>query len=566
VPASFRAACLFVNSNDPQVPEILLRDQASQSNAATCYDVCKALGYERSQLEARFKTLQPLALRLEIKNGIGDSMIINDYYNSDLDSLRIALNFLNRQNRKPRSVVIVSDIEQSGLPPGELYAQIASLLKMNRVNFLVGIGEEISSHQELFGTEAVFFKDTDHFVREFPSVTERFRQAGILLKGARSFGFEKISKLLQQKSHDTVFEVNLNRLTDNVNYYRSLLKKNVKLMCMVKAMGYGSGSAEIARILEHMGVAYLAVAYADEGVELRESLVSLPIMVMSPEEDALDDLILHRLEPEIYSFRMLELFQQALDSNGITEPYPIHIKIDTGRHRLGFGEAELDDLAARLAASPGLMLRTVFSHLAASDSPGLDQFTNEQIRIFEKACSTLEAKTGQTFLKHICNSAGISRFPAAHFDMVRLGIGMYGIGHDEAEQRSLFNVGTLRTRISQIKTVEKGDTVGYSRNGKVERKTKIATIPIGYADGFGRQLGNGRHGVYINGTFCPTIGNICMDMCMIDITPVDCSEGDEVIIFETVSQINDLARALNTISYEVLTNVSGRVKRVYVNE
>jgi alanine racemase len=337
-------------------------------------------------------------------------------------------------------------------------------------------------------------------------------------------------------------------------------------MAMVKATGYGSGSSEIARTLQHIGVNYLAVAYADEGVELRQSLINLPIMVMSPEEDAMEDLVNYNLEPELYNLRVLRSFATKLDSMGISEPYPVHLKIDTGMHRLGFEEHQLEELSAELKKLPQLKIKSVFSHLVASDNPQLDSFTAEQIRVFEKASTLLEKSLGYPVIKHLCNSGAISRFKEAHYNMVRLGIGMYGIGVNTAEQLKLENAGTLKTRISQIKTVKAGDTVGYNRNGKIESETRIATIPIGYADGYSRLLGNGKHGAYVNGIFCKTVGNICMDMTMIDISAVDCKEGDEVIIFETVEQINRMAQALNSISYEVLTSVSARVKRVYVQE
>lgn len=541
-------------------------DMASEVNAATCCAVMLKMGYKEDRIAERLKNLQSVALRLEIKNAINNSLIINDYYNSDLDSLKIALNYLQQQNRKSKKIVIVSDIEQSGMLPGELYRKLSALLQQNKIDLVVGVGKEISAHKTLFKSNSFFFPDTRSFSDQFNTVNYHFSEATILLKGARSFGFENISRLFQQKSHDTVFEINLNKLTDNVNYYRSLVSANVRLMCMVKAMGYGSGSSEIARTLEHMGVAYLAVAYADEGVELRQSQVRTPIMVMNPEEDAFEDIVNYHLEPELYSFKVIEAFAAKLDFMGISEPYPVHIKIDTGMHRLGFEAHDLDKLVATLKNNSQLMVRSVFSHLAASDNPALDDFTNEQINLFEKAFQRIENGLGYTVLKHICNSGGITRFKKAHYDMVRLGIGMYGVGVTGEEQNKLQNVGTLKTRISQIKQVHPRQTVGYNRNGKVEKETTIATIPIGYADGFSRSLGNGKHGVYIKGRFCKTVGNICMDMCMIDITGVDCQEGDEVIIFENVEQIGNLAEALNSIPYEVLTNVSGRVKRVYVQE
>ncbi|MDP1799723.1 MAG: bifunctional UDP-N-acetylmuramoyl-tripeptide:D-alanyl-D-alanine ligase/alanine racemase [Bacteroidota bacterium] len=546
--------------------KIPFSDKASILNASTCAATLMQLGFKEADIAQRLALLQPVALRLEIKTGINNALIINDYYNSDIDSIKIALNYLSQQNRRVRKIVIVSDLEQSGISAHTLYKQLAELFAQNKIDLVVGIGKEISNHKPLFKANSLFFFDTQSFINQFNLINYQFSEASILLKGARSFGFENISRVLQLKSHDTVFEINLNKLINNVNYYRSLIAPNVKLMCMVKAMGYGSGGAEIAKTLQHIGVNYLAVAYADEGVELRQSQITLPIMVMSPEEDALEDIINYQLEPEIYSFKVLHAFIKKLDALGITDPYPVHLKIDTGMHRLGFEENDLEKLVSELKNFPQLKVRSVFSHLVGTDNSNLDDFTNEQMRMFEKVSSAIELVLGYSVLKHICNSGGITRFKNAHYDMVRLGIGMYGIGVNSAEQAQLENVGSLITRISQIKNVSASQTVGYNRNGKLDKDTKIATIPIGYADGFSRALGNGKHGVYIAGKFCTTIGNICMDMCMVDVTDINCQEGDEVIIFENAEQINAMASALNSISYEVLTNVSARVKRVYVQE
>ncbi|MBA2610345.1 MAG: bifunctional UDP-N-acetylmuramoyl-tripeptide:D-alanyl-D-alanine ligase/alanine racemase [Bacteroidetes bacterium] len=546
--------------------KIPFSDKASILNASTCAATLMQLGFKEADIAQRLTLLQPVALRLEIKTGINNALIINDYYNSDIDSIKIALNYLSQQNRRLRKIVIVSDLEQSGISANTLYKQLAELFLQNKIDLVVGIGKEISNHKPLFKANSLFFFDTQSFINQFKLINYQFSEASILLKGARSFGFENISRVLQLKSHDTVFEINLNKLINNINYYRSLIAPNVKLMCMVKAMGYGSGGAEIAKTLQHIGVNYLAVAYADEGVELRQSQITLPIMVMSPEDDALEDIINYQLEPEIYSFKVLHAFVKKLDALGITEPYPVHLKIDTGMHRLGFEEKDLEALVLELKNLPQLKVRSVFSHLVGTDNSNLDDFTNEQMRVFEKVFSAIELVLGYSVLKHICNSGGITRFKNAHYNMVRLGIGMYGIGVNGAEQAQLENVGSLITRISQIKNVSASQTVGYNRNGKLDKETKIATIPIGYADGFNRLLGNGNHGVYINGKFCKTIGNICMDMCMVDISHINCHEGDEVIIFENTEQINAMAAALNSISYEVLTNVSARVKRVYVQE
>lgn len=546
--------------------QIPFYDGASIQNASTCAATLLSLGFSEAEIAAGLADLHPLALRLELKNGINNTLVINDYYNSDLDSIRIALNYLDQQNRRAKKIVVISDVEQSGMSPAVLYRKLAELFTQHKTDLVVGVGKEISAHRSLFRSDALFFNDTEDFMTRFHLNSYRFSEASVLLKGARSFGFESISRLLQLKSHDTVFEINLNHLVENINYYRSLTGPDKLIMCMVKATGYGSGSSEIAKTLQHIGVDYLAVAYADEGVELRQSLINLPVMVMSPEEDALEDLINYNLEPELYNLRVLRAFVNKLDALGVAAPYPVHLKIDTGMHRLGFEEGQLHELCEELKQLPQLKIKSVFSHLAASDNMQLDEFTKEQIRIFEKSFKMIESALGYPVLKHICNSSGISRFPQAHYDMVRLGIGMYGIGADAKEQSRLQNVGALKTRISQIKEVYPGQTVGYNRNGKIEIETRIATLPLGYADGYNRLLGNGRHGVYVHGQFCKTVGNVCMDMIMIDITGVNCKEGDEAVIFETTEQIHQMAHALNTISYEVLTNVSARVKRVYVQE
>ena len=541
-------------------------DDASRQNAATCAVVLSELGMEEDVVIKKLAALQAIALRLEIRQAIHNSFVINDFYNSDLDSLHIALDYLERQDRRWRRIVVVSDIEQSGLSPDELYKEVGKLIAAHRIDLFVGIGERIEDYADLFDCEKMFFRDTLHFIDAFPPNAERFADATILLKGARSFGFEAIGRLLQQKSHDTVFEIDLNRLTANVNYYRSLVRSDVQMMCMVKAMGYGSGGPEIARTLQHLGVHYLAVAYADEGMELRQSMIRLPVMVMNPEEEGFDDIIMHQLEPELYSMRVLKAFSQKLDSMGIAEPFPVHIKIDSGMRRLGFSPEEMPDLLKELSTLRQLRVRSVFSHLAGSEDPAHDSFTRQQLHVFRNVCLQIENTLGYPVIKHICNSAAISRFPEAHLDMVRLGIGMYGVGSNREEQVALQNVGMLKTRISQIRRLQPGDTVGYSRRGIVSKETRTAVIPIGYADGFSRLLGNGAHGVYVHGKFCPTLGNICMDMCMIDVTAVECAEGDEVIIFSNYEELAALAKALKTIPYEVLTNVSARVKRVYVQE
>ncbi len=545
---------------------IPFKDEASVKNCVTCITILLHFNYTTNEIQHGLNLLQPIALRLEVKNGVNNSIIINDFYNSDSDSLKIALDFLQQQHRRNKKVVVVSDIEQSGLLPNQLYKKLADLFHSSQIDLVVGIGNEIEKFKFLFKANSLFFKDTANFLQQFKLINYLFSDSTILLKGARSYGFEAISALLQQKSHDTVFEVNLTKLTNNINYFRGNISNTTKIMAMVKATGYGSGSIEIAKTLQHAGINYLAVAYADEGVELRQANINLPIMVMNPETDALEDIITYNLEPEIYSFKLLNEFVSKLDQMGVVNSFPIHLKIDTGMRRLGFEPSEVDELINKLKSCSTIKVVSIFSHLAASDNSDLDEFTNHQISVFKTCTSKIETALGYSTIKHICNSGAITRFKQAHFDMVRLGIGMYGVGVNNYEQKLLENVGTLRTKISQIKIVEAGETVGYNRNGKTDKRTKIATIPIGYADGFSRLLGNGRHGVYIDGSFIKTIGNICMDMCMIDVTEINCNEGDEVIIFQTIQQINDLSAAISSIPYEVLTSVSSRVKRVYVQE
>lgn len=546
--------------------QLPFEDKASVLNAGTCALVSLELGIEENILREKLGKLQPLALRLELKTGIDGSLLINDFYNSDLDSIGIALSYLQQQNQRARKVMLVSDIEQSGIDEQNLYRKLADLLSHHKIDQLIGIGPGISRHKFLFKSNSVFFPNTGDFVSRFSGFRHLFSDSSILLKGARSFGFEEIAALLQLKSHDTVFEINLNRVQHNFSYYRSLLKPGVQIMGMVKAMAYGGGSSEIALSLQHIGANYLAVAYADEGVELRKSRVTLPILVMNPEEQSFEDLINYHLEPEIFSFKVLRAFAERVDALGITEAFPIHLKIDSGMHRLGFLPEELPELLNELLHRKQLKVRSVFSHLAASDNPQFDDFSREQIRIFSLACKELEKGLGYSFLQHLCNSAGITRFPAAHFNMVRLGIGLYGIAANAQEQQSLECPVSLKTRISQIKKLKAGETVSYNRSGKLTADSHIAVIPIGYADGFSRMLGNGKFTVLVKGMPCPTIGNVCMDMCMIDVTSVKCEEGDEVLIFENPEQIQNLSKALDSIPYEVLTNVSGRVKRVYIRE
>jgi len=539
-------------------------DSASIENAIHCWCVMLYLGIEQQKIQEQMLQLTSVAMRLELKEGINNCVIVNDFYNSDINSLSIALDYLNAQPLQKKTLII-SDIFQSGMNSEELYSKVASLIKAKNIERVIGIGSAIKKHIASFATNAESFENSDEFIAHFKS--ETFHNEAILLKGSRQFQFERISQLLQQKSHETILEINLNALLNNYIFYRSKLKPNVRVMAMVKAFSYGSGSYEVANLLQYNRVNYLAVAYADEGVELRKRGIKTPIMVMNVTADSFDKILEYNLEPEIYCKRLLtQICAWAKTKISHTNPFPIHLKIDTGMHRLGFMKSEIEDAVHSIKINGLLTIKSVFSHLVASDNETHDEFSNHQISTFENCCNIISSLINYTFEKHILNSGGITRFVDAQYDMVRLGIGLYGISNNDVEKPFLENVCTLKTIISQIKVLENGDTVGYSRNGKIIQTTKIATLPIGYADGFGRVLGNGNYSVYINNKKAPTIGNICMDMCMVDVTNLDCNEGDEVIIFGQNAPINEYAISLGTIGYEALTSVSERVKRVYMKD
>jgi len=544
---------------------INFNDNASIENVIHCWVLMMHLGYKNHTIQQRVDKLHPIEMRLELKAGINGSTIINDSYNSDLTSLSMALDTLNTQNQHGSKRLILSDIFESGKTGEVLYKQVAEMLTHKQINKFVGIGEELGKNKHLFDGESSFFASTNEFIEKFDF--QSFNNEAILLKGSRVFGFEAIARRLQQKTHQTVLEINLSALTNNLNFYRSLLKPTTKIMAMVKAFSYGSGSYEIANVLQFHKVDYLAVAYADEGVYLRENGITLPIMIMNPEESAFEQMIRYRLEPEIYSLRVLDLFLDALNSyyKEVT-PLSIHIKLDTGMHRLGFNEIEIDTLIEKLQSNKKISVQSIFSHLASADNIDHDNFTTKQIEIFESCSERIMHKIGYPVLCHILNSPGIARFPQNQYDMVRLGIGLYGIDPSSKVQNKLENVSTLKTHISQIRNVSKGETVGYSRKAIMERDSAIATIGIGYADGFPRGLGNKKFTVSVNGSEVPVIGSVCMDMSMIDITDISAQEGDEVLIFGQNKPIEQMAEALNTIPYEILTNVSQRVKRVYYKE
>ncbi len=546
--------------------EIPFTDAASIENAIHCWAAMLVVGYDSEIISQRMPVLTPIAMRLEQKEGINNCTIINDAYNSDFNSLTIALDFMRQQNQHREKMVVLSDILQSGRSELELYADVAGLLKQKGVTRLIGIGPAISRHADLFEIEKDFFPTTRDFTSGFSMAS--LRNQTILLKGARVFEFERINRLLQQKVHETVFEINLSALVENLNFFRSRLKPETKVMAMVKAFSYGSGSFEIANILQFHQVDYLAVAYVDEGVELRNAGIGLPVMVMNPEEYTFDLMIKYHLEPEIFSFRALKMLEKAIKRNALPQnkPVKVHLKLETGMHRLGFQEEELDDLITRLKSNPLIYVQSVFSHLVGSNNPSLDDFTHTQIARLKQMVQKLKEGLEQPFMVHLLNSAGISRFPEAQFDMVRLGIGLYGISSHKETAERLRHVTSLRTEITQIKVVKAGESVGYNRSFVAEKEYHIATVSVGYADGLLRVLGNGNFSFWIDGKPAPIVGDICMDMCMIDVTNLDVKEGDAVFVFNAEHPVTELAFAAKTIPYEVLSRISRRVKRVYFHE
>ncbi len=541
-------------------------DNASIENATHCWALMLLLGYDNNVIAERMTSLVAVAMRLELKAGINNCSIINDSYSSDLNSLSIALDFMNQQNQHKKRTVILSDILQSSLSDSDLYSEVSDLLMAKGVTRFIGIGPSIIKNQSCFKIEKTLFENTDAFLNKLSS--SEFHNETILIKGARMFEFEQIGRMLQQKTHETVLEINLNALVHNLNYYIGQLKKDTKVMAMVKAFSYGSGGFEIANVLQYHNIDYLAVAYADEGIELRKAQIATPIMVMNPEEESFDLMSKYKLEPEIYSFRTLNLLINSIHASESKEIHtqPIHIKLDTGMHRLGFQPEEIDDLISILKINDRIIVKSVFTHLAASENKLQDDFTKSQIEKLVSGADKLKKEFGEQIIVHVLNSAGISRFAEADFDMVRLGIGLYGISFFEEEQQLIQNVSSLKTTISQIKNIPKGETVGYGRNWTAKKKSRIAIVPIGYADGLNRKLGNGNGFLFIKGTKAPIIGNVCMDLCMVDVTELEVEEGDPVFVFKDAASIKELAVILDTIPYEILTSVSGRVKRVYYYE
>jgi len=537
-------------------------DNASVENAMHCLCVLLYLGIDIDSIPERMNRLLPVAMRLELKEGINGCTLINDSYNSDVGSLSVALDFLAQQKQHARKMIILSDILQSGRDPLLLYSEVAELVKSWSIDLFIGVGKELQKYSHLFGEGSRFFATTGDFLNSFSR--SDISNTAILIKGSRPFRFEEISRVLEQKTHRTIMENNLNAMVHNLNYFRGLLKPGVKTMAMVKAFSYGSGSYEIANLLQFHRVDYLGVAFADEGVALREAGITLPIVVLNPAFGSYDLMIDYELEPELFSFNSLDSFALSLSKRGFKE-YPVHIKIDTGMHRLGFMEKETAILIDKLVQTPMLKVQSIFSHLVASEDPEHDDFTRKQIEGFSMIGETVSRAIGYKPMLHILNSAGIERFPNAQFDMVRLGIGLYGVS--VLHQSELLNVSTLKTFVAQIHTLAAGETVGYNRMGKLTRPSRIATLPIGYADGLSRRLSNGVGSVLVGNCLAPIIGNVSMDTCMIDVTDIpNIEEGDEVILFGENPTIFQVAQAMGTIPYEVLTSISRRVKRVYIRE
>lgn len=536
-------------------------DDASTVNCIHCLAVLLSLNFSAEEIANRMKRLEPVAMRLEVIQGVRNCTLINDTYNSDAASLDIALDFMARRPeiQNKQKVLILSDMFQTGLPATELYAKVAELLNRRAIDHFIGVGPEISHAHSLFLMKKSFFPSGEALADS--GLLDTLHDSLVLIKGSRPFGFEKITAALSLRVHETTLHVNLDALAGNLNYYRSFMKPETKMVCMVKASAYGAGSVEVAKTLQDRGVNYLAVAVADEGAELRRAGITAGIIVMNPEMTAFKTLFDYELEPEVYNFKLLDALIKAAEKEGI-QGFPVHIKLDTGMHRLGFDpRLDLPALIDRLHHQTSVIPRSVFSHFVGSDSPDFDDFSARQFALFDEASKTLQAAFPHKILRHICNSAGIERFPERHLDMVRLGLGLYGI--DPIDNRSLQNVTTLRTTILQIRECPKGDSVGYSRRTVLERDSRIAAIPIGYADGLNRHLGNRRGYCLVNGQRADYVGNICMDVCMIDVTDTDCREGDTVEIFGDNLPPAELARLLDTIPYEILTSVSDRVKRIY---
>lgn len=539
-------------------------DEASVENAIHCLAVLMYLHVLPEKIAARMLRLEPVAMRLDVRQGKNNCIVINDTYNSDINSIKIALDFQNQRksDKALKKTLILSDILQTGMMPKTLYRKVGEMIDQSGIERIIGIGTDITENADVFTVrEKVFFPSTQAFIAS--NLWRGFENELILLKGARKFYFEQINALIEERIHETVMEVDLDAVVHNFNFYKSKLAPGVKMICMVKANAYGAGAVEIAKTLQYHRCDYLAVAVAEGGIALRKEGISLPIIILNPEVNGFEELFSNDLEPEVYSFRILEAFVKEAERRGITD-YPIHLKIDTGMHRLGFLPNQLPELITVLKGQKGLKVKSVFSHLSASESWAFDGFTQQQIESLKDTAQVIEHALNYSVYKHILNSAGIERFPDAQWDMVRLGIGLYGVS--ASGLNGLKNVCTLKSTILQIKDISRSETVGYGRKEELNRDARIATIRIGYADGLDRKFGNRTGRVIINGRQAPIVGNVCMDLCMVDVTDIEAKEGDSVTVFGENLSVIDLAESIQTIPYEILTSVSRRVKRIYIKE
>lgn len=549
------------------MPVQVENQDALSVNLALCTAICRYLGLTDEAIHDRLEALQPVAMRLEVKEGRHGCTLINDSYNSDLGSLDIALDFMSRRPdaNKRRHTLVLSDIEQNGMPAQQLYAYVATLVEHRGISRFVGVGQQLCASASLFekeGLECQFFPSTEALLQS--AVCDEMEDEVVLIKGQRHFHFENVTERMEMRVHETILEVDLSAMRANLDYYRAFLRPETKMVCMIKASGYGVGSVEIARMLQDAGVDYLAVAVADEGVELRRAGITAGIIIMNPEMTSFRTLFRYNLEPEMYSFRLMDALIKEAEREGVTG-FPVHVKLDTGMHRMGFDPVkDMPELIDRFQHQDAILPRSVFSHFVGSDADEFDAFSQHQFELFQAGSQTLQEAFQHHILRHICNSAGIEHFPERQMDMVRLGLGLYGI--NPRDNQLIHNVSTLRTTILQIHDVPAGETVGYSRRGVMERDSRVASLPIGYADGLDRHLGNGHAYCLIKGQKAPYVGNICMDVCMVDITDIDCQEGDEAIIFGNDLPVSVLSDVVGTIPYEILTGISPRVKRVYYKE
>jgi alanine racemase len=542
--------------------KIPFQDTASIENAMPCLMVLLYLNYAPEIISARMEQLFPVEMRLKLKNGIHNTTLIDDSYSSDFQSLKIALDFLESQKHHQKKTLILSDIFQSGLANEELYEKVAQLVTANKINRIITVGKIISSYKGLF-ENCLPFESTEALSNALENIP--FGNETILIKGARTFQFEHIVNYLEEKTHETVLEINLNAISHNLNFYKSKIKPTTKMMAMIKAFGYGSGGFEIAKLLAYHHVDYLGVAFADEGISLKTAGIDLPIMVLNPESTSFSAIIQYDLEPEIYSIKGLKAFLKTTTEKKLID-YPIHLKLDTGMHRLGFEEENVAELIAVLKGNQVVQVKSILSHMATSDNLENHDFANYQIALFESLSNRISQELNIEPIRHLLNTSGISNYPQAQYDMVRLGIGLYGVSNNPEETKYLENVGTLKSVISQIRTIQKGESVGYGRKFIATEATTIATIPIGYADGISRAWGNGLGYVTIKNKKAPILGSICMDMLMVDVTAIACKEGDTVIVFGKNPTVSYMASQLHTIPYEILTSISQRVKRVFYRE